>query len=327
MEKYKKIGISIFLLIVFNGIALAQQEIPDNIKDKIANGIKLLENSKVPEDMDKAVKEFTEAAAIAPEYADVHYYLGKTLAMMQGNAGKAVKEFKKYLELYPDAPDKEKVSKQIAELEKVIKTKNQSYLMGVSLVELPDGIYVRQVSPNYPSYGRRGVPIKVGDKIVKINNVDIKGYSIQSVIKLIDEDTASNNEPRKITIIRGGESSVLLMYKRNKNFNPLIKDLREQDLSALITETKMPMVVFFVSDWCELCDKYYLSRSMTSPIIKYKNSIAFIIANIDEGTYLSEEFDVSKTPAIYLYKEGKLFDKIVGYDAELFEKKVEALMK
>ncbi len=131
--------------------------------------------------------------------------------------------------------------------------------MGITIMELSDGIYISQVSASYPSYGRRGVSIKAGDKIEKINNIDIKGFSIQSVMKLIDEDTSSIGKPRKITIMRGGESSILLMYKRDKKFNPVIKihDLGEEDLSVLITETKKPLVVFFVSDWCELCEKYF----------------------------------------------------------------------
>ena len=56
----------------------------------------------------------------------------------------------------------------------------------------------------------RGVPIRVGDKIVKINEIDITGYSLQSVMKVFADDTTSTDKPRKISIIRGGESQVII---------------------------------------------------------------------------------------------------------------------
>lgn len=88
MENAKKIWIVIWILLVFIGVVRAQQEIPDKIKSKIVAGISALENAKKPADMDLAVKEFSEAALIAPEYPDVHFYLGKTLSMMQGMQAK-----------------------------------------------------------------------------------------------------------------------------------------------------------------------------------------------------------------------------------------------
>jgi hypothetical protein len=47
---------------------------------------------------------------------------------------------------------------------------------------------------------------------------------------------------------------------------------------------------------------------------------------VDESTYLSKEFDISITPSIYFYKIGKLVDKMLGYDKELFDEKVKELI-
>jgi hypothetical protein len=345
-----KICMSILLLIFFNVSAFAQQEIPDNIKDKIANGIKALENSKAPEDMDKAAKEFSEAVVIAPESPDAHYYLGKTLSMMQGKAGKAVEELKRYLELSPNAPEKEQITKEIGQLEETVKIKNKSYLMGISLIEFSDGIYVRQVNPNYPQNGagrinsrvsRGGGPtgIKAGDKIIKINNTDVKGgSSIQDVIKLIEEDTSSGKfftmvkdgkdvtgNYVQITVERGGQNIVQLMSKGVKTTDPVIRDLGEEDLTAIIAETKTPLVVSFVSDWCDDCEKcLYVMQGLGRT---YKDAIMLITVNIDENIYIAKEFNVSKGPATRLYKSGAMVDQIDGYDKELLENKVKALMK
>jgi thiol-disulfide isomerase/thioredoxin len=326
-RKTQNIKFIILLLILSSTFSFAQNEIPDNIKNQIIKGIAALESAKVPEDIESAFTLFKQAAELEPSYPDVHYFLGKTLSLMQGNTGKALSELKKYLELYPEAPDKEKVNAEIEQLDESIELNKNSYLMGISLMELSDGIYVRKVSPNYPSYGRRSVPIRVGDKIIQINDIDVTGFSLQSVMKVFNEDTTSMDKPRKITIVRGGNNQELLMYKRSKEFNPTIKDLGEDDLAKIISETKKPLVVFFVSDWCDSCQYYLMDRSISRPTYKYSKEIAFIYANIDERSSIAQEFNIIKTPTIYLYKNGKLFDKIIGYDIELFEERAEELLR
>ena len=117
------------------------------------------------------------------------------------------------------------------------------------------------------------------------------------------------------------------MYKRTKNFVSLIKDLGEDDLNTIISETKKPLVVFFISDWCNSCDSYMRNSTIARPTYKYRNELAFISANVDERTSLTKDFNITQTPSIYLYKDGKLFDKIEGYDEELFEEKAADLLK
>ena len=322
------IQIIVLVAVLFSaGKLIAQQEMPDNIKDQVQNGIAALDAAKVPQDIETAFSLFSQAADLAPNYPEVHYFLGKTLALMQGSSGKAVKEFKRYLQLYPDAPDKEKVTAEIDELENSIQLNKNSYLLGISLVQLSDGIYVQKVSPNYPSYGRRGVPIRVGDKIVQINDVDLTGYSLLSVMKVFEEDSTETDKPRKITIIRGGESEVIAMYKNNKKPMSVINDLGEDDLNTIIAETKKPLVVFFISDFCDACQSYLRDNSISRPSYKYSKEIAFVSANIDERNSLAKEFNITSTPTICLYKDGQIFDKIVGYDIDLFEEKAEALLK
>ncbi len=60
-------------------------------------------------------------------------------------------------------------------------------------------------------------------------------------MKVFEEDTTLMDKPRKIRIIREGNSQELLMYKRSKEFNPTIKDLGEDDLFKIISETKKPL--------------------------------------------------------------------------------------
>jgi thioredoxin 1 len=199
--------------------------------------------------------------------------------------------------------------------------------MGISLVELSDGIYVHRVSPNYPSFGRRGVPIKTGDKIIKINDTDISGFSLQAVLKVFADDSLNTDKPRKIIVVRGGEEYSLDMYKRNTAFEPVIKDLGEEDLANMIKNANKPLIVFFISDWCDECQFYYNDRSIDRPTYLYKNDITFIYANTDEHNSLEKEFGVEKNPTLHFYKNGKLVDKIIGYDGDLYREKASELLE
>lgn len=305
----------------------AQNEIPDNIKEYLVKGVESLESSKTPSDIENSYDLFSKAAELAPDFPDVHYFLGKTLSLMQGNTERAIKELKLYLQLYPDAPDKEKVTSEISELEKLVTSKKYSYLMGISLVELTDGIYVYRVSPNYPPFGRRGVPIKSGDKIVEVNNIDVSKYSLKDIMEIFEADSLEIEKPRKIKVIRGEQELNLDMYKRKKDFDPRIKDIGEQDLKEVIQNSVKPMVVFFVSDWCKDCQKYFDDRTIQNPTYAYRNEISFVYVNIDEHSTLAEEYGIKKSPVIQIYKQGKLFDVINGYDRDLFIEKVEDLIK
>lgn len=348
MKNCKNLILGISLLIACQGPLLAQQEIPDKIKDKITAGINALENAKTPAEMDVAIKEFTEAAAIAPEYADVHYFLGKTLSTMQGSAGQAVKEYKKYLEMYPAAPDKDKVTAEIAQLEEVIQTKNRSYLMGLSLVELPDGIYIRQVNPNYPIDATAGrlntrmtatsTGVRAGDKIIKIGDTDIAGLSMNQVMQIVEKEqgsvsaaattTRGTQAPSKylqIRVMRGDREIPVLMYKGEKKTNPRMKYLGEEDFSSVVDAIKTPLLVYFVSDWCAPCEQYLQGNG--NFIIKYMDALSYLTVNMDENILTAKEFNVLTAPTVILYKEGKMVDKVEGYDPELLTKKVEKMMK
>jgi len=318
--------IVLFIFLFSTNRLLAQQEIPENIKDQILKGTEALESAKVPQDIENAYNLFNQAAEIAPLYPDVHYFLGKTLSLMQGNTERAIQEMKIYLELYPDAPDREQVNIEIKELESSAIFKKNSYLMGISLVELSDGIYVHRVSPNYPPFGRRGVPIKTGDKIVKINGIDVSEYSLQEIMSVFEADSLEIEKPRKIVVIRGGQEYSLDMYKRKKDFDPVIKDLGEEDLAVIIVNTKKPLVVFFISDWCNECQNYFNDRSIDRPTYKYNKDIEFIYANIDERSSLTKEYGIEKSPTLHFYKNGKLVDKIIGYDNDLFMEKADNLI-
>ena len=298
----------------------AQQEIPDNVKDLLLEGINDVDSAKVPADIDNALRLFKEVNKAAPEFADVHYYLGRTLLMLEGNLTNSVKEFKKYLELYPDAPDKENVEADIKRVEENLKANRKSALVGMKLMALPDGIYIKSIDKVGHRVSSRMQKFYAGDKILKVNGEDIAGLSLQEVLNKIDSEESGSI---KLTIKRTGEPFDISVSKAAYNqMSPYsLRLLGDYDLNTFLKEAEKPVIVLWSADTCTQCRKYYPSL-LPSPA-----GIKTVLVDIEEDKMIGDEFGISKDmiPVVSFYKDGKLFDKITGYDKELLIQKADAL--
>jgi len=67
---------------------------------------------------DRAAEEYKKAIASNPGHPNAHRNLGIVLAFDFKNKQEAIKEFKEYLRVAPNATDAEKTSQLIAELKK-----------------------------------------------------------------------------------------------------------------------------------------------------------------------------------------------------------------
>jgi tetratricopeptide (TPR) repeat protein len=65
---------------------------------------------------DKAVEEYRKALKINPDFPNGHRNLGVVLAFDLHNKEEGIKEFKKYLELVPNAPDAATIRQSIEDL-------------------------------------------------------------------------------------------------------------------------------------------------------------------------------------------------------------------
>ena len=213
-------------------------------------GINAVDSAEVPVDVDRALDYFKEVNKLAPDFADVHYYLGKTLSMLEGNTRNAVKELKKYLELYPDAPDKENVESDIKRLEEDLKANRKSALLGVKLMLLPDGVYIKSLdNKSIHRVSARVQKLYVGDKILKVNGEDVTGLNLQQVLNKIDSQSSENI---KLTITRTGSPIDIniskAFYDKMAPFS--LKQLGEEDLNLIINESKVPVIVLWGTGNC-----------------------------------------------------------------------------
>jgi thiol-disulfide isomerase/thioredoxin len=306
-------------------VSKAQLEIPDAIKDNITQGIAAFEAAKTPADIDKALSQFNEAAQKAPNYPDVHYYLGKTYAMLQGNAGRAVKELKRYLELYPDAEDKAAINKEIDRLNQEIEFKRKSNLVGIELMTLSDGIYIRKAPVLVPG-GRltsRGFGLKAGDKLLKVKDTPVKGMTLDEVFRLIDQDTVSR--AMQITVERGGTSYGAIFERYFKTSIKGIRELGEEDLNDVVAGAQKPIAAVFWDLSDETCKPFI-------PVIRnlhytYTNSLEIISVSVNENPIIASEFNIRQIPTVLMFKEGKLVDRIEVINPDDLKKDVEAWCK
>ena len=107
--------IGIVILLSWVSVALADT-VPEEAQRYMARGMAAIEMAKTPKDYERAVREFEQAAKLAPNWPDVYFNLGSVQAKA-GNYGEAVRHYKRYLELAPKAPDAAKVREEIYKLE------------------------------------------------------------------------------------------------------------------------------------------------------------------------------------------------------------------
>jgi tetratricopeptide (TPR) repeat protein len=76
-------------------------------------------------DLDAAIDRFEDAALAKPGYALPYRYLGEAQEK-KGMKKKAIQSYKRYLDLYPKAEDKDKIQKKIDKLYKDVEKEKKS---------------------------------------------------------------------------------------------------------------------------------------------------------------------------------------------------------
>lgn len=115
----KKTIILGFVLLSFVVLSTAQamaQTIPENARRHMARGQAAVEMANSPDGYESAIKEFSEAARLAPGWPAPYY----NLALLQEKTGKfkeAAASLEEYLRLAPKAPDAGKIRDRIYKLE------------------------------------------------------------------------------------------------------------------------------------------------------------------------------------------------------------------
>ncbi|MHB8137957.1 MAG: tetratricopeptide repeat protein [Smithellaceae bacterium] len=111
------------ILLAWVSVTLAGS-VSEEAQRYMARGMAAVEMANTPKDYERAVREFEQAAKLAPNWPDVYFNLGSVQAKA-GNYGEAMRHYKHYLELAPKASDAAKVREEIYKLEYRAEEKEQ----------------------------------------------------------------------------------------------------------------------------------------------------------------------------------------------------------
>src|SRR4030043_1212747 len=95
--------IGVMILLAWVSVTLAET-VSEEAQRYMARGMAAVEMAKTPKDYERAVREFEQAAKLAPNWPDVYFNLGSVHAKA-GNYSEATQNYKRYLDLAPKAPD------------------------------------------------------------------------------------------------------------------------------------------------------------------------------------------------------------------------------
>ncbi len=87
-------------------------------------------------------------------------------------------------------------------------------------------------------------------------------------------------------------------------------NISDEDFENLIIKSNKPALIDFWADWCQPCR--ILAPTVQALSEDFKDRLFVGKMNIDENPITPQQYGVRSIPALFLFKEGKLMEKIVG---------------
>jgi thioredoxin 1 len=333
MKPFALWPLSILLPLVLIAGASAQGAIPQEAQDQVKKAVSVIESAKQPSDYAEAVKAFEAAIRVAPNWPDVHYNLARVLAEINKPV-RAVKEYRRYLELSPNAEDKGKIDGAIKGLQEMKATQKKIGMSWISFGEMPDGIYVLHVFPGSPV--EKG-SLQRGDKITAVNGKPVGGVSLVDFFRILEEGLSAQTsatmrmsarggtpiDPRDwvaFSMIRAGKE--LWLTVRKNVFSAKSYEIEDDEFEGEVLQSSAPIFVTFWAKWCPPCQK-------TTPIVeglsqKYGDKVRFVTINMEENRAYADKLEVKGIPTMILFRDGKPLERLMGMQST---EKIEGLIK
>lgn len=298
----------------------AQEEIPPAATERFKAGLALIEKADSSADFLAALAEFEAAAALAPAWPDIHYNLAQ-LAAESDKPAKAIKEYRAYLALKPDAADRAAVEGEMARMKELIALKRKVGLPGVTFAAMADGIWVLQI---LPGAGIEKTGLRKGHKIVGVGGKPLPGNKLEDLFKAIeanniqDELSRASSERMYSRMTRDtktqGPVVVLnvkqtreqekpyLIFCKKEMFRSKIIEIEEDEFEDEVLKSGLPVAVTFWGGSCEPCTEFIPVLETESTA--HAGKVKFVNINVDANPKLAGQLAVKELPAMMLYKGG-----------------------
>ena len=89
-----------------------------------------------------------------------------------------------------------------------------------------------------------------------------------------------------------------------------VKNVTNENFKEVVLNSTVPVLVDFYAEWCGPCKK--LAPTMEVLAEEYKELITVTKLDVDISQDVSSEYFVKNIPAILIFKNGKVFEKIIG---------------
>lgn len=91
-------------------------------------------------------------------------------------------------------------------------------------------------------------------------------------------------------------------------------ELNDVNFDSEVKRSTLPVLVDFYATWCGPCKKQL--PIMDEVAKEYGNKARIAKLNVEEGKIKAAEFGISSIPALLVFKDGQVVEKLVGLHSQ-----------
>ncbi|RJP82285.1 MAG: thioredoxin [Desulfobacteraceae bacterium] len=101
-----------------------------------------------------------------------------------------------------------------------------------------------------------------------------------------------------------------------------IVEIEDSSFDTEVMKSDLPVLVDFWAPWCGPCRA--IAPLVEELSVSFKGQVKFVKCNVDDNPVTPGKFEIRSIPTLIFFKDGKVFDQIVGMVAKA---KLEEIIK